>query len=101
MAFAQQRFGVEGLKLRRAASLEEVDHPLGLGWNVRALRQWRRVGVSHDATHGKGTEAEGRRAEEVAPRGLHEAVVTREGVAHGISGKSRQHRSPRWWNRRA
>ena len=54
MAFAQQRLGVEGFELRRAASLEEVDHPLGLGWNVCALGEWRRVGVSHDATHREG-----------------------------------------------
>ena len=81
--FAEQRLGIEGFEMRRSAGLEEVDDAFGLGREVRALRQGRRVGVADDAAEREGAEAEGGRAEEVPTRGLHQAVIGGKFGGHG------------------
>ena len=62
--------------------MEEVDDPLGLGREVRALRQWSRVRVADDPAEREGAETEGGRAEEVPTRGLHQAVIGGEFGGH-------------------
>ena len=80
---AEERLRVERLELRRTARLEQVDDALGLGREVRALRQRRSVGLADDPAHREGTETQGRGSKEMPTRGAHQMVVGRKLGGHG------------------
>ena len=80
---AEERLRVERLELRRPARLEQVDDALGLGREVRALRQRRSVGLADDPAHREGTETQGRGSKEMPTRGAHQMVVGRKLGGHG------------------
>src|SRR5262249_2996746 len=81
----KQRLGIEGLELRRAAGLEEVDDALGPGTQMRrrehAARRRRLARCAQKRAEGDAAQSKGAGAEEMAPGQCHAVVV---GAAHRV-----------------